>query len=266
MSTLREGAAGVVCDGCGKSWNKKDGKIFLTDVPHDAPLPKKSDKYSFEYKNWSPFRKANYSFLKKELLHIPRNSVVLDIGAGRAFYPDIIERFNEYISVDFYPYKKIDVIADISEKLPIKDKSADVVLSLNVLEHMPHIDLSIHEYARILRPGGLFVGITPFIMWLHDEPYDFNRPTKYAIRNFLEEAGFEKISLEPLSDFFDIHRSLERDFFHSLLEKNGGPGRKIFTRALRKNMSVALILLQKMYGTVKDDRWPPGYGFSGRKK
>src|SRR5262245_46505065 len=45
--------------------------------------------------------------------------------------------------------------ADLNEALPFDDASFDVVVSNQVLEHLPDTDVFVSEIVRILRPGGL---------------------------------------------------------------------------------------------------------------
>jgi len=48
-----------------------------------------------------------------------------------------------------------------AERLPFTDKSFDLVVSSWVLEHLPHPERTFHEVARVLRPGGRFIFLTP---------------------------------------------------------------------------------------------------------
>lgn len=50
------------------------------------------------------------------------------------------------------------------QALSFSDNSFDVYVSCEVLEHVPDLDKALNEAARILRPGGLFVGTVPFNM------------------------------------------------------------------------------------------------------
>lgn len=45
--------------------------------------------------------------------------------------------------------------------LPFPDASLDVVVSLDVFEHIPDSDAHLREVARVLRPGGMYVLQTP---------------------------------------------------------------------------------------------------------
>ena len=38
----------------------------------------------------------------------------------------------------------------------------------------------------------------PFFYWLHEEPYDYYRYTKYSLRVMAEESGFEVVEIDPL--------------------------------------------------------------------
>lgn len=58
---------------------------------------------------------------------------------------------------------KIHDNVDLTAALPFADQEYDVVIATEVMEHLPqHVGL-IAEVARILKPGGYFVGTTPNI-------------------------------------------------------------------------------------------------------
>jgi len=54
------------------------------------------------------------------------------------------------------------------------------------------------ESKRILKTNGILLAATPFLMPLHQEPYDFNRYTPYAYREFCNNAGFKQVEIVPL--------------------------------------------------------------------
>ena len=47
------------------------------------------------------------------------------------------------------------------EALPLKDRSCDLILALDVIEHLPDPRTAIAETARVLRPGGAVLIKTP---------------------------------------------------------------------------------------------------------
>lgn len=70
--------------------------------------------------------------------------LVADVVAhARATYPQV-----EFVQADLC-------------HLPLPDHSADVVVSLQVIEHLPNIGGYLDEIARILVPGGTFICATP---------------------------------------------------------------------------------------------------------
>lgn len=51
--------------------------------------------------------------------------------------------------------------ADVTEPLPFDDGSFDAAVAGELLEHLPAPDRLVAEVARVLRPGGTFVGSVP---------------------------------------------------------------------------------------------------------
>jgi len=57
---------------------------------------------------------------------------------------------------------------DLNQPLDFADGEFDVVVACEVLEHLPYWDISVREMARVLRPGGLFLGTIPLAYHLND--------------------------------------------------------------------------------------------------
>lgn len=133
-------------------------------------------------------------------------------------------------NVDARPGPGVDLVANLSEPLPINDAQFDGVLSIYNLEHMPRrkVRVTISEMARILKPGGLAVVITANLkaqaamiaakdVWTDDDicqifgdqnyagaEWDFNAhhcgfSPEYAVRLF-RECGFYEVRTMPLPE------------------------------------------------------------------
>jgi len=89
-----------------------------------------------------------------------------------------------------------EVFGDAAQ-LPFRANSFDAVVLLDVLEHLAEPRTSLQEICRVLRPGGLLYINVPCIYPLHDEPFDFQRPTVYGLRHWLQAAGLEVATIEP---------------------------------------------------------------------
>ena len=123
----------------------------------------------------------------------------------------------------------VDLKKGAAEAIPFPDKSFDLVMLDNVLEHVNDRPLTLREIRRVLKPGGLLYMVTPkpfslyslwndphydlaglvlmprrMQMWYFEEvrgggkgTYDVGViPTRYRIRKLLADAGF-KITVSP---------------------------------------------------------------------
>ncbi|MCR4512784.1 class I SAM-dependent methyltransferase [Aeromicrobium sp. 50.2.37] len=107
---------------------------------------------------------------------------VLEIGGRghprhRVFDAD---RF-EYLDLDLAETGPGVIIGDITHCPEIPDASFDVVLSVDVFEHIDRPWLAGEEIVRILRPGGLVYTSTLFSWRYHPCPIDYWRYTPEAL-------------------------------------------------------------------------------------
>lgn len=133
---------------------------------------------------------------------------VLDLGAGTKPYAPLYERhFASCTSVDVphspHDVSGVDVLAS-ADALPFPDASFDCVICTEVLEHCPDPRAVLRDVHRVLKPGGRAFFTTPFLVPLHELPYDFFRYTPPALELLATEAGFVEIVVRPKGDYVAV--------------------------------------------------------------
>lgn len=167
-----------------------------------------SDKYGGTWFYWNSL--SGSMLLIKEINRVLSKYVnndykVLDVGAGRLFYRNLIKNYsNNYKSIDFEKtHEDIDYIGTTS-KIPLDNNSVDVIFCSQVLEHVPDPSESFKEFNRVLKKGGIAIITVPFLSYLHNEPYDFFRYTKYSLNKMSIDSGFEVLELKEIGGIFSF--------------------------------------------------------------
>jgi len=79
---------------------------------------------------------------------------------------------------------------------PVPTGAYDVVLSANVIEHVPKIWRWMKELTRICAPGGHVITINPISWHYHESPIDCWRIYPAGMRALCEEAGLDVVVAE----------------------------------------------------------------------
>ena len=69
---------------------------------------------------------------------------------------------------------------------------------------MPKPQVCFDEIFRVLKPGGDCLILVPFVIKLHQEPFDFHRYTKHALKTYATEAGFKSIDVQEVGGMSNI--------------------------------------------------------------
>jgi len=134
---------------------------------------------------------------------------LLDLGCGQApLYSAYKEYASEVTCIDWENslHKNIflDMHCDLNTELPIDDNVYDTIILSDVIEHIKEPKLLWSEMNRVLTNDGILYLNVPFYYWLHEEPYDYHRYTKYALQAMAEDSGFEILELEALGGVPEI--------------------------------------------------------------
>jgi SAM-dependent methyltransferase len=100
--------------------------------------------------------------------YVPAGSVLLDAGCGRGRTFLYRRRLPSVrvVGLDISRHARDNPNVDSQvrgnlEALPLADASFDAVLSTHVVEHLAHPEAAFAEMARVLRPGGWLLLLTP---------------------------------------------------------------------------------------------------------
>lgn len=192
--------------------------------------------------------------------YVTTGSKIVDVGCGEQPIRSLIEKRDaQYISVDVVQNSKnnVDIVCSAAS-IELPSNFADIIFCTEVIEHISDTDKAFSELTRILRWNGYIILTIPFSYCLHEEPYDFIRPTPYLIqvladKYFLKVVTLEKTGneLEVIGTIFDnifsqhkFHRKLVWLFFAFF---------RFFLRLLSNTILYALskifnkVLQQKFY-------------------
>ena len=194
----------------------------------------RQERYRQRYRQMKPgYRPSLEVYLDYADSLINADTVLLDAGCGEGGLTSKYQSIARHvIGVDRYlmPIKdtvelKWIVDADLNQ-LPLPDSAFDVVMSSWVLEHLKQPEVMFAEVARVLRPGGHFLFITPnaynYLIWARrlvpnnistplvdriygrGEDYIFSTyyraNTRRSIDRALLPAGFECRAFDYISD------------------------------------------------------------------
>lgn len=142
---------------------------------------------------------------------------LLDLGCGRApLYSTYRSRVETVTLADwensYHTNDHLDVVCDITRRLPFDNNKFDTIIFSDVLEHIPNPSSVIGELHRVLRPGGLVIMNVPFMYLVHEAPHDYHRYTEYMLRKIVEENSMTIIKLDVLAGgwavFLDVFSKL----------------------------------------------------------
>lgn len=126
---------------------------------------------------------------------------VLDVGSGAQPYRDLFGPRARYRAIDnaraneHFGYAVADTTYYEGVRWPVDDRSIDVILCTETLEHVPDSATFLSEAARCLRPGGRLILTVPFAARWHYIPHDYWRFTPSGLQRLLLAAGFADIAV-----------------------------------------------------------------------
>lgn len=130
-------------------------------------------------------------------------AVLRGLGASRVAGTDYSMRALRYAHRRQTP--PAPVLSCLAEQLPFGDRASDLLISMDVIEHLDDDVLALREYRRVLKDGGvLFVTVPAYqFLWSEHDVHAAHRRryTAARLRTAIEQAGF---TVERLSYFYSF--------------------------------------------------------------
>lgn len=219
-------------------------------------LQKKQNEYADQYYN-NRYQNENYRTkvsgfevsrvraledVIKRVLNL-KSGDILDYGSGNGLYVSLWEELFDKKNLNFcdiseiankqlikkYPAYKNKVKLIKGNKTDFKDNSFDVVISVEVMEHVDDLKAYVTEVKRLLKPGGYFIWTTPcankfsieyiynkltgqiqktaegFVRWEKEDPSHVRRLKTNQIKDImLEDIGFQNVNFKMRAHFFSF--------------------------------------------------------------
>lgn len=142
---------------------------------------------------------------------VASDPTVLDVGCGTGVFVGSVAGHGTAIGVDLHSPHQLEAAPGVqylrgsAEQVPIRGESVDLVLALDVLEHVDDARC-LREIRRVLRPGGVVVATVP----AHQALWSFRDDDAGHLRRYSRPA----LRAALAASAFDVERC---SFFHGAL-------------------------------------------------
>jgi SAM-dependent methyltransferase len=196
----------------------------------------------------------------RELDRLSISGKVLDLGGStHAGYQEFIQKGSSIDTINIDSKTGANIIANVEESLPIENTSYDIVLAINLLEHVYKVSNVFVETSRVLKVGGQFIIAVPFFHHVHASPDDYHRYTNSCLRRMCEDVNLEVLEIKELGG----------GVFSTVFQMIGGAIRPRFLRDIIKNLchttDTFLASISNGYKRIRKNN-PLGYLVIAKKK
>ena len=108
--------------------------------------------------------------------------------------------WNEYKKLD---YPEFDLVNPI-----FPEKLYDIVICQQVLEHVKNPFKAVDTLSKLIKPGGILIASTPFLLKIHAAPNDYWRFTTEGMRVLLSENNLLPIEIKSWGNRYAVKNNL----------------------------------------------------------
>ena len=146
-----------------------------------------------------------------------KNIVELGVGGSKTIPNAVgIDRVNKGEDIPFVEGQKsmADVVADVTEKIPLEDNTQDLVIARHILEHCVDTVKTVTEWKRLLKMGAEMIIAVPDERVGRSIPLNCEHVhafTPDSLKSFMEMLGMEQVKsqkMENNTSFVSIFRKV----------------------------------------------------------
>jgi SAM-dependent methyltransferase len=161
-------------------------------------VARKTANILFATRRWTDAAAADLARSSRGLRVLEIGSGRQDLGTDAYSLKSLFPEAGEFVQSDVNPafgHRIVD-ITDMS-----MDQEFDVILCMNVLEHVFDVQKAVDNLRKALRPGGKLMIAVPFLYPYHDEPVDFWRLTEHSLRELCRDFSSVEIRHKGMRRF-----------------------------------------------------------------
>lgn len=163
-------------------------------------------------------------------MKLSNDITAVEVGCGTGANGDVLTLFDRTVGLDTSRFAlakcgeghRFKVQGDLMH-LPMKPHSVDLVLALDILEHLDDDERAVREIRQVLKPEGMLLAFVPAFEFLWGAQDDLShhkrRYTRSRLSHLLESNGFDILRLT----FFNIYFFLPILVIRKILRWTGRP-------------------------------------------
>lgn len=170
---------------------------------------------------------------------------VLDAGCGGQPFRSFLEsRDYVYTGIDATQQGNVDIVCQLDQPLPSELANGgffDLILCTEVLEHVADWETAFKNLVSLLADNGRILITCPFFYRLHEEPYDYWRPTIHALRAFAGKYNLNVVYEDAAGSGWDVTGTLLATY--AAVPNGKGWKRKILAAAVETVRRIAFRII-----------------------
>jgi SAM-dependent methyltransferase len=163
------------------------------------PLPPTRDRLAvFSNPDYSYFRALQFEIINQLKL----SGRVFDLGGGsHTIYAKNLGPGCTIEGLNLDPNTLPAYLHDANTVFPVADANYDTAISFNTFEHIEDDSFALTEFLRVLKPGGVFHIVVPFLYRVHGSPSDYNRRTAFWWESAFGKRGVptDHVQIRPIT-------------------------------------------------------------------